>query len=170
MHTESIASWTRSNLSMQGFTQMSDAEKRAKWLAVKAVPGSALIGVVVVLISGSAALSFAFAAVLYVGVATRTHPFDAFFNLISRAAGSSQRMGPTPAPRRFSSGFGAVMFTSLGSALALGASDLVVALIAIPMVIAPSVIVLTNWCLPAFIYRQLERMAHAFNGRTRVEV
>jgi hypothetical protein len=159
MQKEAIANWTRNNLAMQGFTQMSDAEKRKKWLAVKAVPGTALIGSIAALITGSAPLCFAFSALLFVGVFSKTHPFDALLNVIIRAFGGELRMGPTPAPRRFSSGFACVMFASLGTAFALDASTIVVLLIGIPMLIAPSVIVLTNWCLPAFIYKQLLRLA-----------
>lgn len=158
MQTDSIARWTRNNLSMQGFTKMDDAERRVKWLAVKAVPGTALLGVGAVLLSGSAALSFALAAILFVGIFTRTHPFDVIFNLVNRAIGGSLRMGPTPAPRRFSSGFAAVMFAVLGSVLALNASSLVIALVGVPMLISPAVILLTNWCLPAFFYQQAARM------------
>jgi cbb3-type cytochrome oxidase subunit 1 len=146
---------------MQGFTNLSDEKRRRYWLALKVVPLSGLIGVLLVTLTGEPGVAFCFAAWMAIGVVAPRHPSDLIYAFFARLVGSEFRVGRTPAPRRFSSAFAAVMFALLGVLLAVDAPNFLVVALEVMLIAAPSTIVLTNWCLPAYFYGLLLRVRTA---------
>jgi hypothetical protein len=157
MTGSAFANWTLRNFDMQGFSNLSDEKRRRYWFALKAVPLSGLIGVLLTTFTGEPIVAFCASAWMAIGVVTVRHPSDRVYATFARLAGSDFRVGRTPAPRRFSSGFAAVMFSLIGVLVATGAPEALIVALEAMLIAAPSVIVLTNWCLPAFIYGLLVR-------------
>lgn len=153
--TRERSGWTRRNLAMQGFGTLDESGFRACRVGVKTVPAFALVGVIAGLASGWPPLMFAWAAILAIGAILRKNPVDQVYNHGLRYLTGGRDLGPTPAPRRFSAAFAAVMFVALGAALAFDAGPVILIALGVPMLISPSVILLTNWCLPAFFYTRI---------------
>jgi hypothetical protein len=147
-----VTAWRRCNLAMQGFGELSDSELRARRLGLTLVPGFTLAGVIAGLATGSPALLVAWAAIMAVGAAAPSHPVDLLYDHGARHLVGGSRLGRTPAPRRFSSAMAATMLATLGAAFALDAGTALVVALGIPMVASPATILLTDWCLPAFLY------------------
>lgn len=152
-----FTNWTFHNLDMQGFSSLPDEKRRRYWLALKAVPFSGLVGVLLVTLTSEPIVAFCFSAWMAIGVVAARHPSDHVYAVFAHLARSEFRVGRTPAPRRFSSGFAAVMFALVGVLLVIDAPNGLIVALEVMLIAAPSVIVLTNWCLPAFIYGLLVR-------------
>jgi hypothetical protein len=146
----------RTLIELQGFMNLSDQTlwDLDYWLRLSPFLCGVWVGVGVAL--GSPAILWALAPLALLGAILPNHPFDAVYNLGVRHLLATPPIPPYPAPRRFGSALATVWLLAMGWSFHAGLRSTGLAL-AIVMMAPQSVQVLTGFCLPAFVYRQLTK-------------
>lgn len=149
---ESISSWSRSCLTMQGYESLGDEDRRALWLGLRFAPMLCLAGIATGTALGSPALLLAMAATALIGgFVLANHPFDYVYNVAVRPLLGGPSVPPSPAARRFVCQMATVWVAAIATAFMAGA-PVVAWLLAVPLLLAGATASTTNWCLPSFIY------------------
>jgi hypothetical protein len=147
-----FASWSRGCLTMQGYSELGDGERKRLWLGLRFAPLLCFAGVAVGVVLASPALLFALAATALVGgFLAPKHPFDYAYDVILRPLLGGPAVPESPGPRRFACRMAMPWIAAI--AIAFWADAPVVAwALAAPLLLASGMVTLTNWCLPSFVY------------------
>lgn len=155
--TNAIASWSRGSLSMQGYSFLSDEERRELWLGLRFSPLLCLVGIALGTALASPVLLFVMAATALIGgFITAKHPFDYLYDLAVRPLLGGPSVPPSPAPRRFACQMATPWIVAIAVAFIAGSSA-VAWILALPLLVVGTVVTVTNWCLPSLIYGRLHR-------------
>jgi hypothetical protein len=96
---ESISSWSRSCLTMQGYESLGDEERKALWLGLRFAPMLCLAGIATGTALGSPALLLALASTaLLGGFVLANHPFDYVYKHRRPTLLAGPNVPPSPAP------------------------------------------------------------------------
>jgi hypothetical protein len=159
--TNAIASWSRGCLSMQGYSFLSDEERRELWLGLRFSPLLCLVGIALGTALASPVLLFVMAATALIGgFITAKHPFDYLYDLAVRPLLGGPSVPPSPAPRRFACQMATPWIVAIAAAFIAGSST-VAWILALPLLVVGTVVTVTNWCLPSLIYGRLHRTRSA---------
>jgi hypothetical protein len=154
---ESLASRSRSFLTMQGYGGLSDGERRSLWLGLRFAPALCLAGIALGTALALPALLLAMTVVAGVGgFVTAKHPFDYVYDAAVRPLLGGPRVPPSPAPRRFACQLATPWLAAIAVAFLADAAALAWVL-AVPLLLAAATVTATNWCLSSFIYGLLHR-------------
>jgi hypothetical protein len=154
--TETISSWSRSCLTMQGYGGLSDEERRELWLGIRFSPLLCLAGIALGTVLASPALLLAMAASALVGgFLTPKHPFDYVYDAALRPLLGGPRVPPSPAPRRFACQMASPWTAAIAVAFLAG-SPALAWILAVPLLLVAGTVATTNWCLPSLIYGLLQ--------------
>lgn len=154
---ERLASRSRSCLTMQGYGNLSDRERRGLWLGLRFSPALCLAGIALGTALASPVLLLAMAAAAGVGgFVTAKHPFDYVYDAALRPLLGGPSVPPSPAPRRFACQLATPWVAAIAVAFLADAAVLAWVL-AVPLLLAGATVTATNWCLPSFIYGLLHR-------------
>jgi hypothetical protein len=149
---ESISSWSRGCLTMQGYTSLADEDRKRLWLGLRFAPLLCFAGIAAGTALGSPAVLLAMAATaLLGGFVLGNHPFDYLYNAALRPLLGGPSVPPSPAPRRFACRLATPWVTTIAIAFLAGAPA-VAWVLAVPLLLAGASAGTTNWCLPSFIY------------------
>ena len=155
--SDSIASWSRGCLSMQGYGFLSDEERQGLWLGLRFSPLLCLVGIALGTALASPVLLFVMAATAMIGgFLTAKHPFDYLYDLAVRPLVGGPSVPSSPAPRRFACQLAMPWIMAIAVAFIAGTSA-VAWILAAPLMLVGTVVTLTNWCLPSLIYGRLRR-------------
>ena len=147
-----LAGWMRCNLSMQGYEELSDDERRALGLGLRLSPALCLAGMTLGVALGSPAVLLAMAATAFLGgFVTAKHPFDLLWDHGLRRLTGGPPLPRTPPPRRFACQLATFWLVGLAAVFLAGNEALGLAL-GIPLLAVAAVVTTTNWCLPSLIY------------------
>lgn len=155
--TDHFAAWSRGCLTMQGYGELSDRERRSFWLGLRFSPALCLLGIALGTVLASPALLLVMAGTALVGgfIAPK-HPFDYLYDLTLRPLLGGPSIPASPPPRRFACQLATPWIAAIGVAF-LADTPTVAWVLAVPLLIAAAVVATTNWCLPSFIYGLLHR-------------
>jgi hypothetical protein len=149
--------WMRCNLSMQGYSALSDDERRRLGLALRLSPGLCLTGMAVGVVLMSPAVLLAMAATAFVGgFVTAKHPFDLIWDLGLRRISGDPPLPPTPPPRRFACQLAGFWLVGVAMAFLVGSETVGLAL-GVPLLLVATTVTTTNWCLPSLVYGLIRR-------------
>ena len=144
--------WMRCNLSMQGYDELSDQERRRLGPALRLSPALCLTGMTVGVVLESPAILLAMAATAVLGgFVTAKHPFDLIWDHGLRRLSNGPPLPPTPPPRRFACQLASVWLVAVAAAFLAGAETLGLAL-GVPLLLVATIVATTNWCLPSLIH------------------
>jgi hypothetical protein len=149
---ESISSWSRGCLTMQGYGSLGDDERKELWLGLRLSPLLCFTGIALGTALGSPALLLAMAATAFAGgFLTPKHPFDYLYDIALRPVLGGPKVPVSPAPRRFACQLATPWIVAIAVAFLAGQSAIAWAL-AIPLLVVAATVMTTNWCLPSLIY------------------
>lgn len=152
-----LASWSRCNLTMQGYDSLGDGERRELGLALRLSPALCLTGMAVGVALRSPAVLLGMAATAALGgFVVAKHPFDLIWDHGLRRISGAAPLPPTPPPRRFACQLATVWLIGVAAAFLAGA-DAVGIVLGLPLVLVAAVVATTNWCLPSLIYGLIDR-------------
>lgn len=152
MTVERFAAWSRSCLTMQGYTGLGDEERRRLWLGLRFAPALCLAGIALGVVLASPSLLLAMAATALVGgFITSKHPFDYVYDIALRPLLGGPSVPPSPAPRRFACQIAAPWIAAIAAAFLADAAA-VAWVLAVPLLLVATANAATNWCLPSLIY------------------
>jgi hypothetical protein len=152
-----FAAWSSGCLTMQGYGDLSDPERRSLWLGLRFSPGLCLAGIALGTALASPALLLAMAVTAGVGgFVTAKHPFDYVYDGVLRPLLGGPRVPPSPAPRRFACQMATPWIVAIAVAFWAGAPA-VAWLLAAPLLMVAAANSITNWCLPSLVYGLLHR-------------
>jgi hypothetical protein len=155
-----LTHWMRDNLSMQGYQELSEDERREFGLALRLSPALCLTGMTLGVVLESPAILLGMSATAFLGgFGAAKHPFDLIWDHGLRQLSGGPLLPPTPPPRRFACQIASVWLVALAAAYLAGA-DTVGLVLGIPLVLVAAVVATTNWCVPSLIY--------GFLGRSRL--
>ncbi len=147
-----FASWSRSCLTMQGYGELSNGERRALWLGLRFSPVLCFAGIALGVVLASPALLLAMAAMAFVGgFVSPRHPFDYVYDAALRPLLGGPNVPPSPAPRRFACQLATPWIVAIAIAFGVGA-PVAAWILAVPLLLVAATVATTNWCLPSFIY------------------
>jgi hypothetical protein len=154
---ERFSSWSRGCLTMQGYSELDDVERKQLWLGLRFAPLLCLTGIALGTILASPILLLAMAAAAFVGgFLTPKHPFDHAYDVLLRPLLGGPTVPESPGPRRFACQMATPWIVAIAVAFWADAPVLAWAL-AVPLLLTATVVTTTNWCLPSFIYGLLHR-------------
>ena len=154
---ERLAGRFRSCLTMQGYGSLSDGERRSLWLGLRFSPALCLAGIALGTALASPALLLAMAVAAGVGgFVTAKHPFDYVYDAALRPLLGGPPVPPSPAPRRFACQLATPWIAAIAVAFLVDAATIAWVL-AVPLLVVAATVMITNWCLPSFIYGLLHR-------------
>lgn len=149
---ERFAAWSRGCLTMQGYGDLFDSERRKLWLGLRFSPALCFAGIALGTVLASPALLFAMALTALIGgFVTAKHPFDYLYDATLRPLLGGPSVPPSPPPRRFACQMATPWITAIALAFAADASALAWVL-AVPLLVVAATVMTTNWCLPSLIY------------------
>jgi Domain of unknown function (DUF4395) len=152
-----LSAWSRSNLTMQGYRALPDAGRRQLWLGLRFAPLLCLTGIALGTALQLPVLLLVLAGTAFVGgFITPKHPFDYAYEVLVRPLLGGPRVPNSPPPRRFACQLATPWIVAIAVAFLAG-SETVAWILASPLLIAAATVVMTNWCLPSFIYGLLHR-------------
>jgi hypothetical protein len=150
--TERLALWSRGCLTMQGYGDLSDSERRSLWLGLRFSTALCFAGIALGTVLTSPALLLAMAFTAGVGgFVTAKHPFDYVYDATLRLLLDGPSIPPSPAPRRFACQLATPWIAAIAVAFWAGAPTAAWAL-AVPLLVVAATVTVTNWCLPSLIY------------------
>lgn len=150
--TERLASWSRGCLTMQGYGDLSDRQRRSLWLGLRFAPALCFAGIALGTVLASPVLLLAMALTAGVGgFLTAKHPFDYVYDAALRPLLGGPSLPPSPSPRRFACQLATPWIAAIAIAFLAGV-PLVAWALAAPLLIVAATVTLTNWCLPSLIY------------------
>ena len=136
----------------QGFGRMEDAAYERQFSALMFQPRAIGALVLVGLITQSAGLFLALAALLVWNVAEpKWNLFDALYNALIAGPRGLPRLGPAPAPRRFAQGMSAAFMLGIGVSL-LGGQKVLAWIFEGFLVVALLSLLVGRFCLGSYIY------------------
>jgi hypothetical protein len=136
----------------QGFGRMEDAACERQFSALMFQPRAIGVLVLAGLITQSAGLFLALAAVLLWNVvAPKWNLFDALYNVLIARPRGLPRLGPAPAPRRFAQGMSAAFMLGIGVSL-LGGRVALAWIFEGFLVVALLSLLVGRFCLGSYIY------------------
>ena len=142
-------------LTLQGFGDLSDAEKRSYELPLRFTPAVCAALVIVGTVLQWPAWQFALAGVAFWGAAfARGNPVDAAFNYGVRHLFKARKLPANPLPRRFACFVVGIMLTGSGLGFALDA-PFVGLVLGGGLAAVLALNAFSNWCLGAWMYRLL---------------
>jgi hypothetical protein len=142
---------------MQGYGALTDGERRRLWLGLRFAPALCLAGIAVGVALGSPAILFVMAGSAFLGgFVTPKHPFDYLYDMAIRPLIGGPRVPKSPPPRRFACQLATPWIIAIAVAF-LAHADTVAWVLAVPLLTVGTVVSMTNWCLPSFIYGLLHR-------------
>lgn len=157
MTIERLASWSRGCLTMQGYGELGDEERRRLWLGLRFSTALCFAGIALGTALASPALLLAMAATAGVGgFVTAKHPFDYLYDAAVRPLLGGPSVPPSPAPRRFACQLATPWIAAIALAFLVDATA-VAWVLAVPMLAVAATVTVTNWCLPSFVYGLLHR-------------
>ena len=149
---ERFASWSRGCLTMQGYCDLSDSERRSLWLGLRFSTALCFAGIALGTALASPALLLAMAVTAGVGgFVTAKHPFDYVYDAVARPLLGGPSVPPSPPPRRFACQLATPWIAAIAVAFWAGAPT-VAWVLAIPLLVVAATVTITNWCLPSLIY------------------
>lgn len=149
---ERLSTWSRGCLTMQGYSALSDEERRSLWLGLRFAPALCFAGIALGAAFASPVLLAAMAATAFVGgFITPKHPFDYLYDVALRPLFGGPSVPPSPAPRRFACQLAAPWVVAIAVAFMADLIPVAWALAA-PLLLVAAVNVATNWCLPSLMY------------------
>lgn len=149
---ERLGTWSRGCLTMQGYGDLSDSERRGLWLGLRFSPALCFAGIAFGTVLASPAVLFAMALTALVGgFVTAKHPFDYLYDAALRPLLGGPGVPPSPPPRRFACQMATPWVAAIAVAFAADAPTLAWVLAA-PLLLAAATVTTTNWCLPSLIY------------------
>lgn len=149
---ERFTRWSRNCLTMQGYGDLSDKERRGLWIGLRFSPALCVAGSALGAALASPAVLLAMAATaLTGGFLTSRHPFDYLYNAALRPLLGGPEVPPSPAPRRFACQLATPWLVAIAVAFIAGAPA-VAWVLAVPLLFVAATVTITNWCLPSFIY------------------
>jgi hypothetical protein len=155
--TERFARWSRGCLTMQGYGDLHDEERRGLWLGLRFSPALCFAGIALGTILASPVLLLAMAATAGVGgFVTAKHPFDYVYDAALRPLLGGPSVPPSPAPRRFSCQMATPWIGAIAIAF-LADAPTIAWILAAPLLVVAAANTTTNWCLPSLIYGLLHR-------------
>jgi hypothetical protein len=150
----------RALIEMQGYVGVPDADVNDIFIWSRFAPAVCLAWVIGALATQSAEAFFGLTAVAVAGATLPRHPFDFLYNAVVRRWTGSIALPAHGAPRRFACALAAVLLMSTGVAITLH-MHLVTWTLGVLMIVMPSVVVTTGFCVPSFTYRKLQRLVAA---------
>jgi len=154
---ERLARWSRGCLTMQGYGDLDDRERRSLWLGLRFSMALCFAGIALGTILASPVLLLAMAATAGVGgFVTAKHPFDYVYDVVLRPMLGGPSVPPSPAPRRFACRLATPWVAAIAVAFWAGAPT-VAWVLAAPLLAVAATVTITNWCLPSLIYGMLHR-------------
>jgi hypothetical protein len=149
---ERVASWSRDCLTMQGYGDLSDRERRGLWLGLRFSPALCFAGIALGTALASPVLLLAMAATaLTGGFVTPKHPFDYVYDAALRPLLGGPSVPPSPAPRRFACQLATPWIAAIAVAFLADAAAIAWVL-AVPLLVVAATVTTINWCLPSLIY------------------
>ena len=147
-----LASWSRSCLTMQGYSVLSDEERKSLWLGIRFAPALCFAGIALGVILASPVLLLAMAATAFVGgFLTPKHPFDYVYDIAFRPLLGGPSVPASPAPRRFACQLATPWIAAIAVA-SLADLAMVAWALAAPLLVVAATVATTNWCLPSLMY------------------
>lgn len=140
---------------MQGYAGLSDAELSDIALWTRFSPALCAITGIVGTALGSPWVLGALGVTAALGALLPAHPFDAIYNYGIRRVVGTRSLPPNAMPRRFACAVGAVWLAAAAIAFATGAAPVGYVLGALFVCVA-SVLAVTGFCIPSFIFRACE--------------
>jgi Domain of unknown function (DUF4395) len=154
---ERVASWSRGCLTMQGYGDLSDGERRSLWLGLRFSTALCFAGIALGTALASPFLLLAMAVTAGVGgFVTAKHPFDYVYDAALRPLLGGSSVPPSPAPRRFACQLATPWIAAIAVAFWAGVPT-VAWVLALPLLVVAATNATTNWCLPSLIYGLLHR-------------
>lgn len=149
---DSFRAWSRGCLTMQGYTDLDDEDRKALWLGVRFSTALCFTGIAVGTVLASPVILLVMAATAALGgFVMAKHPFDHLYDLAVQPLLGGPKVPPTPAPRRFACQLATPWV--IGIAVAFMVDAVTVAwLLALPLLVVAAVVTVTNWCPPSFIH------------------
>jgi hypothetical protein len=149
---ERLAGWSRGCLTMQGYGDLGEEERRSLWLGLRFSPALCFAGIALGTALASPALLLAMAVTAGVGgFVTAKHPFDYVYDATLRPLLAGPDVPPSPPPRRFACQLATPWIAAIAVAFLVGAPT-VAWVLAVPLLIVAATVTTTNWCLPSLIY------------------
>ncbi|MEX2448864.1 MAG: DUF4395 domain-containing protein [Solirubrobacterales bacterium] len=154
---ERFANWSRSCLTMQGYGDLSDRERRSLWLGLRFSTALCFAGIALGAVLASPVLLAAMAVTAAVGgFITAKHPFDYAYDAVLRPLLGGPSVPTSPPPRRFACQLATPWIVAIAVAFWAGVPTLAWVLAA-PLLAVAATVTATNWCLPSLIYGLLHR-------------
>lgn len=152
-----ITAWSRRCLTMQGYGELSNRERRSLRLGLRFSPALCLLGIALGTALASPPLLLGMAATaLMGGFITPKHPFDYLYDLALRPLLGGPSIPASPRQMRFACQLATPWITAIAVAF-LAEAPTVAWVLAVPLLLTAAVVATTNWCLPSFIYGLLHR-------------
>ena len=149
----------------QGFEKMEGAECERRFSALMFQPKAISLLVAIGVVTQSGWYFLALSALLWWNVLLPVlNPFDAIYNAMITKPRGYPRLGPAPAPRRFSQGMAASFMLGIGASLLAGTTALAWILEGF-LVVAMLSLLAGRFCLGAYVYQVLTGHL-AFANRT----
>jgi hypothetical protein len=156
---ERFTGWSRGCLTMQGYGDLSDGQRRGLWLGLRFSPALCFAGIVLGTALASPVLLLAMAATALIGgFVTPKHPFDYVYDAALRPLFGGLRVPPSPAPRQFACQLATPWIVAIAVAFLTGAA-VIAWVLAVPLLVVAATVATTNWCLPSLIYGRLHGRA-----------
>ena len=147
--------FTRHCLNLQGFSDLTDAEKKAHELPLRFTPAVCGVLVIVGTTFQWPVWQFAVAGVATLGTLFASgHPVDAVYNYGVRHLFKANALPGNPAPRRFACFVAALLLTGSGLGF-LFEVPLVGIVLGGALTAVLALNTFTNWCLGSWMYRLL---------------
>lgn len=143
----------RQLIEMQGYIGVPDGEVELvdRWSRLS--PGLCLLWLVTALAWWSPWLVFALSGIALAGATLSRHPFDLVYDVGIRRITRGPALPGHGIPRRFGCAVATLLLSVVGSAMLAGA-EAVAIVVASVMVILPSVVIVTGFCVPSFAYHR----------------
>ncbi len=139
----------------QGFHDEETALRRWHFRALLLQPSVVGLSLLAAIVLQSQIIFFVLAAVLvWSAVLPRLNPFERFYDWVMGGRGSSPRLEPAPAPRRFAQSLAATFMAVTGLSLAFGWLAVAYVFEAF-LVVAFTALIAGKFCLGAYLYHTL---------------
>jgi hypothetical protein len=144
----------RQLIEMQGYIGVPEGEVPFvdRWSRLS--PALCLLWLAAALAWWSPWLVFALSGIALAGALLPRHPFDLVYDIVIRRITRGPALPGHGIPRRFGCAVATLLLLVVGSAMLAGAERVAIGVASV-MVILPSVVIVTGFCVPSFAYHRL---------------
>lgn len=151
-----VSRYQRYCLNLQGYSQLSDEEKRQIDIAQRFKPAVCSVLTIAAFLAQSVPFTLLLAFLGYWAAFAPYHPVDILYTKVVQPLFHAPALGPDPAPRRFACGMAATLL--LAGAIAWQSGAAVIGSLFVGMVaLALLTLVFADFCVGSFFYWLLVR-------------